>query len=728
VLGSLLCEARNKIIFTEKVNGIERLIYLLRTSHEKIREACAWCIRYLVHGCALEQVTRSCAGAIPFLVKMLSFSTSDTAKEAAIWAICSLACDITLCMLIIDAGALGPLFTLLKTGTESCKEAAAWTFQNIGPTELRKEGYTLPLLREAGISLSVLAAQRRIDGINICTMAMDGFTFHELQEGGFDIFGFLHSSASLSSISALRSMKDVEDFLEAILLLSQLPSNMEEMLLPQHQLLQTLYLLIQLHGIRDSLSVPSSASSTHPQGLVQLTLKIYLQILRYDLHSPSVRESIDMGYIDLFKYLLTPPLRQEDECIPFSSPLPSSSRGRKFSQSEQVLILEIFCELSVKPCYKELIMGNQSIVSDLLHLLSHSVRNIEQSCFNNNTASPAMILLTLSVLCQDAAMDLKKGLGKDPKLCQSIVKLLKHCKIPHPTAGRGGGGGGSISHSKYFLEYDQLPRLTRGEGGTSPCCPLLTSCRLMHLIVCDTVSRDLYGTQYDTIPLLLPMLSTQLLQYSEAALKALRSLVWYHNQNQTSLVDGTNGLAILHPLLHRGYDQIKIELLWILNNLITSYSHLLLSNTHLLDTLFNLIHYAENKECQEVAMVTLNSLIQQSPEAVVTIFPALSLGYSSSSALEITGSSSVLSSLSPSSSGLSYSLDPQEEPQSQEQLLSSQRIHSIVTIFRNGTSNNSKLSAACCLNYLIVSNECMREILERDYHLSRQTIQTKILC
>lgn len=682
------------MIFTE-VNGVERMIYLLRTNtQEKIREACAWCVRYLVHGCNMEHVIRSCAGAIPLLVKMLSFSNTDTAKEAATWAICSLASDITLCMLIIDAGALGPLFSLLKYGTESCKEAAAWTFQNIGPTELRKEGYSLPLLRETGISLSVLAAQRRIDGINIRTMASDGFTFRELQEGGFDVFGFLHNQTTSWSAAKgvggnlpVRLQKDIEDILEAILILANLDSNLVEMLQstdPQISLIEILLRLIQQHN-------------SFPDKILSKSLEIYLRILRsVSPHScSSIRESVDMGYIDNLKYLLaiqlgtTPPSPHSSVCI-------------------NMLTLEILCELSMKSsCYKLLIMGNQSIIADLISLLSQYLPMLPLEKFNlETTAYPAMILFTISILCQDSTLDLKKSLGRDQNLSQLIVKLMNHIRIPQqlpyslvslPS-----------SQSKYFFEYDHLPTVVSPSTSipssllsSTITCPL-ACCRVIHIVVCDTISRDLYGSQYEVIPLLIPFLSSPYLQYSEAALKAIRSLIWYHNNNMTSFVD-SNGVAALTPLLHRGYDQIKIEILWIFNNLMSSYSHLLLSNNLLVDTIFNLIHHSENKECQEVAIIALNSLIQQSPENLAVIFPDLEED------------------------------DTWKEGEGKEEggfrccRLSIQRIQSIVTIFRNGNSENSKLSAGCCLNYLIGTNRMMKEIIESKHHLTKQLIQKKIL-
>jgi hypothetical protein len=715
------------MIFTE-VDGVERLIYLLRTNtHEKIREACAWCVRYLVHGCNMEHVIRSCAGAIPLLVKMLSFSRTDTAKEAATWAICSLASDITLCMLIIDAGALGPLFSLLKYGTESCKEAAAWTFQNIGPTELRKEGYSLPLLRETGISLSVLAAQRRIDGINICTMASDGFTFQELQEGGFDIFGFLYHQTSAWTTGATSAMagvrtgeggdlpiklqKDIEDILEAILILANLESNLVEMLQqvdPQHpchaqpSLMEILFHLLQEHN------------SFNEKVLVR-SLDIYLRILRSStpLSCSSVRESVEMGYIDNLKHLL---VSQQRVLGTRPLPLPSHTALRI-----NTLALEILCELSMKSsCYKLLIMGNQSIVSDLTSLLSQYLHVLPLEKFNlETTAYPAIILFTLSILCQDSTLDLKKSLGRDPNLSQLIVRLLNHTRIPQQLP----SSMASLpsSQAKYFFEYDHMLTTTPSpscssssptptSGGSSSflisstiTCPL-ACCRVIHLIACDTISRDLYGSQHEIIPLLIPFLSSHYLQYSEAALKALRSLIWYHNNNMASFVD-SNGVTALTPLLHRGYDQIKIEILWIFNNLMSSYSHLLLSNSLLVDTLFNLIHHSENKECQEVAIIALNSLIQQAPENIALIFP---------------------------------DLEEDEEGQGQEEEgeencsfpschVSIQRIQSIVTIFRNGNSENSKLSAACCLNYLIGTNGTMKEIIERSHHLTKQLIQKKIL-
>jgi hypothetical protein len=55
-------------------------------------------------------------------------------------------------------------------------------------------GFTIKELRESGgVALSVLAAQRKIDGVSATSMASDGFTFLELQEAGYDLYGMLHS-------------------------------------------------------------------------------------------------------------------------------------------------------------------------------------------------------------------------------------------------------------------------------------------------------------------------------------------------------------------------------------------------------------------------------------------------------------------------------------------------------------------------------------------------------
>jgi hypothetical protein len=55
-------------------------------------------------------------------------------------------------------------------------------------------GFTIQELRESGgIALSVLAAQRKIEDVSATSMASDGFTFLELQEAGYDLYGMLHS-------------------------------------------------------------------------------------------------------------------------------------------------------------------------------------------------------------------------------------------------------------------------------------------------------------------------------------------------------------------------------------------------------------------------------------------------------------------------------------------------------------------------------------------------------
>ena len=55
-------------------------------------------------------------------------------------------------------------------------------------------GFTIQELRESGgIALPVLAAQRKIADASATSMASDGFTFLELQEAGYDLYGMLHS-------------------------------------------------------------------------------------------------------------------------------------------------------------------------------------------------------------------------------------------------------------------------------------------------------------------------------------------------------------------------------------------------------------------------------------------------------------------------------------------------------------------------------------------------------
>jgi hypothetical protein len=55
-------------------------------------------------------------------------------------------------------------------------------------------GFTIQELRDSGgIALSVIAAQRKIDGVSASSMVADGFTFLELQEAGYDVFGMLNS-------------------------------------------------------------------------------------------------------------------------------------------------------------------------------------------------------------------------------------------------------------------------------------------------------------------------------------------------------------------------------------------------------------------------------------------------------------------------------------------------------------------------------------------------------
>jgi hypothetical protein len=208
VLGSLVNEVSNKDIFVSE-GGISALTVQLRRGTDSVKEACAWGFRYLVHGCTDPNIARSCGAAIPLLVRMLSYGGCDGAKEAAAWAICSLACDISCCMTIVDAGALGPLMNILRSSEDSCKEAAAFALQNIGPTEMRQAGFTIPMLKAAGVALSVLAAQRRVDGASAESMACDGFSFSELQEAGYDLLGQVMEGGPVDKIDALKCLVKV---------------------------------------------------------------------------------------------------------------------------------------------------------------------------------------------------------------------------------------------------------------------------------------------------------------------------------------------------------------------------------------------------------------------------------------------------------------------------------------------------------------------------------------
>lgn len=72
-------------------------------------------------------------------------------------------------------------------------------------------GFTLEELRASGgIALSVLAAQRRIDGASASSMAADGFVFSELQEAGYDLIGMLSQSTdSFSRIDAAICIRNI---------------------------------------------------------------------------------------------------------------------------------------------------------------------------------------------------------------------------------------------------------------------------------------------------------------------------------------------------------------------------------------------------------------------------------------------------------------------------------------------------------------------------------------
>ena len=205
VLGSLCSESINKTAVVSR-GGVHALTLQLRRGAPSVKEACAWAFRYLMHNCTDSDIAQSCSAAIPILVHMLSYGGCDRAKEAAAWAICSLACDISCCMAIVDAGALGPLMDILRSGDDTCKEVAAFALQNIGPVELRQAGFTIPMLKSAGVALSVLAAQRRLDGASAESMACDGFSFAELQEAGYDLIRMIVGGGPSDKIDSLKAL------------------------------------------------------------------------------------------------------------------------------------------------------------------------------------------------------------------------------------------------------------------------------------------------------------------------------------------------------------------------------------------------------------------------------------------------------------------------------------------------------------------------------------------
>lgn len=83
-------------------------------------------------------------------------------------------------------------------------------------------GFTLKQLRESGgIALSVLAAQRRVDGATATSMACDGFQFAELQEAGYDIVGALrrgHVDDKLDALKCVQELAINQDVIQLIAL------------------------------------------------------------------------------------------------------------------------------------------------------------------------------------------------------------------------------------------------------------------------------------------------------------------------------------------------------------------------------------------------------------------------------------------------------------------------------------------------------------------------------
>ena len=71
-------------------------------------------------------------------------------------------------------------------------------------------GFTLSQLRESGgIALSVLAAQRRLDGASAESMACDGFSFAELQEAGYDLLNTLLRGGTYSKLDAILCIREL---------------------------------------------------------------------------------------------------------------------------------------------------------------------------------------------------------------------------------------------------------------------------------------------------------------------------------------------------------------------------------------------------------------------------------------------------------------------------------------------------------------------------------------
>jgi hypothetical protein len=71
-------------------------------------------------------------------------------------------------------------------------------------------GFTLSQLRESGgVALSVLAAQRRVDGASAESMACDGFSFSELQEAGYDLLEMLQRGSGDAKLDAVRCVQEL---------------------------------------------------------------------------------------------------------------------------------------------------------------------------------------------------------------------------------------------------------------------------------------------------------------------------------------------------------------------------------------------------------------------------------------------------------------------------------------------------------------------------------------
>lgn len=118
-------------------------------------------------------------------------------------------------------------------------------------------GFTIQELRESGgIALSVLAAQRKIAGISASNMALDGFTFKELQDAGYDLYGMLNSHLEdviidiCKCINALIDQERIQKINEE----SQINNNNNgnDVLLIDHRIIDPLVEILRVNNVSNS--------------------------------------------------------------------------------------------------------------------------------------------------------------------------------------------------------------------------------------------------------------------------------------------------------------------------------------------------------------------------------------------------------------------------------------------------------------------------------------------